>query len=275
MGDAMPALSGVYEIVNTKTGMRYVGSSINMQQRRQQHMHDLRNGVHCNPYLQNSYNIHGEGEFQFNVIETAPKNSIREMEQSLIDESDFDSLYNIATKVSEYRTGKRKPQKTSKIVGYFPVFLSTETEEVIPFPDGIRLALKTANAGLGLFGEKMRIEDRIVFLSNVAFEAARIVMPKPYISKVEAVVLRPRCKKLDGRRGGPVSRFYVTAGWREEPSGGYPNNDEEGRLLKIYVLLEKPKSHVQYCIKNNLIFSPDDENIINEMQRMFVHLTKA
>jgi group I intron endonuclease len=60
--------SGVYEIVNTVTGRRYVGSAINFARRWRQHRHDLRNNKHKNGRLQNSWNKHGEAAFAFQKI---------------------------------------------------------------------------------------------------------------------------------------------------------------------------------------------------------------
>lgn len=59
---------GVYKItceVNSKT---YIGSSVNIKERWQQHIALLRGGRHSSKYLQNSYNKYGEDSFKFEVL---------------------------------------------------------------------------------------------------------------------------------------------------------------------------------------------------------------
>lgn len=60
--------SGIYEIVNTINGKRYVGSAVNLGQRWRQHRCELGKGRH-NPHMQNAWNKHGEDAFRFFVLE--------------------------------------------------------------------------------------------------------------------------------------------------------------------------------------------------------------
>jgi predicted GIY-YIG superfamily endonuclease len=48
--------SGIYKIVNTKTGKIYIGSAQNIKCRFGNHLSELRRGVHHSIHLQNSYN---------------------------------------------------------------------------------------------------------------------------------------------------------------------------------------------------------------------------
>lgn len=64
--------SGIYEIVNTVTGMTYVGSSSNVFRRWSKHMSDLRCGRHGNPLLQRDYNRHGADSFSFRILQVVP-----------------------------------------------------------------------------------------------------------------------------------------------------------------------------------------------------------
>lgn len=65
---AHPARSGIYEIVNTINGKRYVGSAVNLAHRWRQHRCELGKGRH-NPHMQNAWKKHGETAFEFRVIE--------------------------------------------------------------------------------------------------------------------------------------------------------------------------------------------------------------
>lgn len=60
---------GIYKIVNTKTGKIYIGSSVNMRKRLYEHFRLLRHGKHHCSYLQSSFNKHGEGCFDIEIIE--------------------------------------------------------------------------------------------------------------------------------------------------------------------------------------------------------------
>jgi len=61
--------SGVYEILNTTNGKRYVGSAVNLRKRKGNHWHLLRQNRHHNRYLQNAWNKYGEGAFGFSALE--------------------------------------------------------------------------------------------------------------------------------------------------------------------------------------------------------------
>ena len=49
-------ISGIYKIVNTKNGKMYIGSSIDLDRRRVEHLRSLRKNVHHSGHLQNAYN---------------------------------------------------------------------------------------------------------------------------------------------------------------------------------------------------------------------------
>lgn len=60
---------GIYKIVNTITGDMYIGSSVNLENRRREHLFYLRHSTHHSPYLQRVYDKYGESAFLFEVIE--------------------------------------------------------------------------------------------------------------------------------------------------------------------------------------------------------------
>lgn len=65
----METKSGVYCIENKINGKKYIGSSQDVYKRRNRHFSELKNRKHKNIKLQNSYNKHGKGAFQFYVLE--------------------------------------------------------------------------------------------------------------------------------------------------------------------------------------------------------------
>lgn len=59
---------GIYKITNTKNGKVYIGQSVSIATRINNHKRDLRNNNHINCYLQDDYNIYGEDSFTFETI---------------------------------------------------------------------------------------------------------------------------------------------------------------------------------------------------------------
>ena len=88
--------SGVYEILNTANGKRYIGSAKHFGRRWIKHRKLLRKGTHHSPKLQNAWNKYGAEAFVFKVILTcAPtKEMLYFYEQQLLDK--VEPEYNIA-----------------------------------------------------------------------------------------------------------------------------------------------------------------------------------
>jgi group I intron endonuclease len=72
--------SGIYSIVCDKTWRSYVGSSVNLQIRRDDHFQQLRANKHENSDLQHDFNMYGENCFVYQIIEEIEENKILERE---------------------------------------------------------------------------------------------------------------------------------------------------------------------------------------------------
>lgn len=93
--------SGIYEILNTVTGKRYVGSAVNVRRRFAEHRKGLRSGNHHSAKLQHSWGKHGELAFKFEILEAVlDKSQLVSREQRWIDafQSAGNGGYNIASK---------------------------------------------------------------------------------------------------------------------------------------------------------------------------------
>jgi group I intron endonuclease len=96
---------GIYKIENLIDGKVYIGSSVNMVNRKYKHFWMLKKGIHDNNYLQHSYNKFGEKSFKFEILEECNN-------ENLIISENFHILkyksnnnefgYNLAT-VNEFR----------------------------------------------------------------------------------------------------------------------------------------------------------------------------
>lgn len=69
----MKIKSGIYCIMNTVNGKKYVGSSIDISSRWTSHRHDLKRGIHSNVHLQKSWDKYGENSFVFYILEEVYK----------------------------------------------------------------------------------------------------------------------------------------------------------------------------------------------------------
>lgn len=78
--------SGIYQIRNLVNDKIYIGSTENLFIRKNNHFYTLKNLIHRNNKLQNSYNKYGEQNFVFEVIEFIEnKDKLLEIEQFWLD----------------------------------------------------------------------------------------------------------------------------------------------------------------------------------------------
>ena len=63
------AVMGVYFILNTKNGKKYVGSSVDINRRLRGHINALRKGTHVNVHLRRAWDIDGEECFETGICE--------------------------------------------------------------------------------------------------------------------------------------------------------------------------------------------------------------
>lgn len=91
-------MQGIYEIRNKISGKQYIGSSVDVERRRIEHIAALQQGEHFNPHLQHSWNKWGEQNFVFDVIEEVnDRDELLAREQVYLDEGfGLDNLYNVA-----------------------------------------------------------------------------------------------------------------------------------------------------------------------------------
>lgn len=89
-------LSGIYALSFSGV-QRYIGSSIDIRRRYQQHLNLLKRGVHCNPHLQHCYNKHGKPILVIvEVMEGVTEKELQVIEQTYLDVLDFTEACNIS-----------------------------------------------------------------------------------------------------------------------------------------------------------------------------------
>lgn len=85
-------ICGIYCIKNVYNNKRYIGQSINICKRWQDHQSDLRNNQHVNIHLQAAYNKYGEDCFRYFIIEECTKEELDDREIFWINY--YDTYYN-------------------------------------------------------------------------------------------------------------------------------------------------------------------------------------
>jgi group I intron endonuclease len=105
--------SGIYKITCLSSGKFYIGSSQELLRRRIHHYNRFRANKHGNPHLQNSYNLYGEQNIVFEVLEYCDVSKLLEVEQSYIDfYKGTGVLFNIAEVAGASMRNKRHSSAT-------------------------------------------------------------------------------------------------------------------------------------------------------------------
>lgn len=108
--------SGIY-IIKTKINNRfYIGSAINLYNRKHTHLTHLKQKKHCNAKLQRFVNKHGIENIYFECVELCEKENLIKREQFYIDT--LNPFYNIAKKAGSTlgtKITKEQSEKLSKL----------------------------------------------------------------------------------------------------------------------------------------------------------------
>lgn len=166
--------SGIYAIICTKTGRRYIGSAANLLKRWNTHRSYLKRGDHQNSFLQRAWNKYGSENFSFEILELISESSrLIEVEQSWLDKSD--NLFN-ARKIAHSNLGvrhtpktKEKLRKIAKLRGVYEETRRAQRKAMIgrKHSDAHRSAISVGNTG------KIRSEEARVRMSELAKRRSR------------------------------------------------------------------------------------------------------
>lgn len=72
--------TGVYAIINEKTGDRYVGQAVSIEKRWSEHKRTLRANKASSPALQEAWNYFGEESFKFEILDICQQGDLDERE---------------------------------------------------------------------------------------------------------------------------------------------------------------------------------------------------
>lgn len=105
--------SGIYEIVNTSNGHRYIGSAATLRKRKLSHFKALSQNNHVNIHLQRAWNKYGYEAFEFHVIEYCVVSDLIQREQHYLDT--LHPEYNIYRIAGSPLGTKASPETRAKV----------------------------------------------------------------------------------------------------------------------------------------------------------------
>ncbi len=113
-------ICGIYKIQNILDNKIYIGSSVNIQNRKYKHFWLLSKNKHDNKHLQNSFNKNSKEVFEFTIIELCDYKSLVERENYYINyfkSNDSNYGYNLAT-VNEFRRNTYNEEVKIRLSSY-------------------------------------------------------------------------------------------------------------------------------------------------------------
>ena len=154
--------AGIYEIVNTVNGKRYIGSARNVRRRFKKHLWDLDHGIHHSQILQRAVDKYGIDSFVFRHFLVCRHDDLLHFEQRLMDV--LKPEYNIC-KVAGSRAGfKHLPESIEKM-RVRALNVSEETRRLRSVagkvrPDIDQLRVSCSELGKKMLGVKLSDETR-------------------------------------------------------------------------------------------------------------------
>ena len=146
---------GIYQIRNKINNKIYIGSSINIKKRWNEHMSDLFNNTHHNIYLQRVWNKYGELNFVFEILLLCEQSELLKYEQWFLDNViEYGVDYNIS-KFSDVgfrggiHTDKWKERKSKEMTGENnPMFGKVGANRGKKFTEETKLLMSKARIGI-------------------------------------------------------------------------------------------------------------------------------
>jgi len=107
--------SGIYKIYCEISRKAYIGSSVNVRKRRDQHLHHLRKNKHPNGHLQSAYNKYGEDNFSWSlVLECDPEQLLVKEEEQIKEHNSFKEGYNLIETPTTNRLGCKHTEEAKR-----------------------------------------------------------------------------------------------------------------------------------------------------------------
>ena len=106
--------SGIYQIRNLINGKKYIGQTVDLTKRKNEHFYSLDRGYHRNSHFQRAYNKYGKNVFKFKVLLYCEPFELTKYEQFFVDKEKRDDLYNICLECVDSSLGTTRSEETKK-----------------------------------------------------------------------------------------------------------------------------------------------------------------
>jgi group I intron endonuclease len=159
----LPSESGIYAIRNTINNKVYVGQSVNIKKRIQQHFSELIDGHHHCFHLQSAFNKYGANSFENKILELCGKEIITIREQYWMDSFGSLQTYNTAKAAGSPLGIKRSKESRDKMsLAKIGLKASDETRKRMSESQNILKEIKSKKAK-----EQWANPDAIAHISKV------------------------------------------------------------------------------------------------------------
>ena len=81
-------ICGIYGIKNLINNKMYIGQAIDIYRRWKEHTTDLNKGIHYNLHLQRSWNLYGQDNFEFLILEICSEDELNSKEMFYVEQFD-------------------------------------------------------------------------------------------------------------------------------------------------------------------------------------------
>lgn len=228
-------ICGIYCIENVVNNKKYIGLSLDIYKRWQDHKYELRNNIHINSYLQRSWNKHGEGNFKFYILKKSKEEYLDSFEKEYIKmfkSNNEEFGYNLTNGGSGYfkinkNIFKKKSKNHSKKVIQFDVNMKPLCEHINARYAGKLYGMEETSSGIyqvcnGItdtaYGYKWRFKDDCFD----KYDLSKI--DKPSIKKYPRIIHKSK-KVVKLNKNGDILNVYSSLGNANEDIGRDRDND--------------------------------------------------
>ena len=146
-------ICGIYKIENLVNGKVYIGSSINIYRRWEEHKTALRHNRHHSYKLQRAWNKHGEQNFKFEItkIFKGKIKELRELEQNYLDvykSYDFSYGYNVSK--NSLQSNPPEPTLYEDIINGKFLISKEEFDEIIYYLSNTKISIPKISQIVGV-----------------------------------------------------------------------------------------------------------------------------
>lgn len=182
--------SGVYAIRNNINGKLYIGSSLNLRKRRNDHFHLLRINKHFNSHLQSSWDKYGAISFEFIVLECCNEQVLIAKENAWMD--------NYKTRQKEY--GYNSKDATQKLVTDEARKRMSESKKGIALSEEHKHSISQGMKGKNVWSKGRKLSDEHIEKLKPIYESRRGKL-RGSIHSTES-----RLKMSQNRKGKPWTK---------------------------------------------------------------------